>query len=126
MVYQIIYTEKDKPNSRGVCMFDIEYFQKKCDGGVNKGKWYSEIHCLPCIDGLTYFLKDNINDIDIDEFVNDATEIQEIRGLLYERHDNRPREHEYADEFHYHTFRNEIEEMFDKFNKKYGTWLNVD
>ena len=127
MVYQICYTPKDaKPGSRGVCMFDIEYHMKQSE--KDKEKWYSELHCLPCVDGLCYFINDKAKDKDfnIDQFVKDATEIQEIRGFLYERNDNRPKEYEEANEFHYHKFRKAFEDILNNFKYKYDLWINVD
>lgn len=125
MVYQICYTPKGaKPGDRGYCMFDIEYYMKQSE--KDKEKWYSELHCLPCVDGLTYFLKDKINEIDVDQFVKDANEIQEIRGFLYERNDNRPKEYEEANEFHYHKFRKTFEDILNNFKYKYDLWINVD
>ena len=59
MTYYLGYTPKDAPkNSRGIVMFDIEYYKKEVYGENNKGKWVSEINCLPRVDGLTHFLQD--------------------------------------------------------------------
>ena len=53
-------------------MFDIEYYQKQSE--KNKEEWYSEISCLPCIEGLTWFLKDKFNEpgFDYEQFIKDA------------------------------------------------------
>lgn len=127
MVYQIYYIPKGaKERSRGVCMFDIEYYMKQHKETENT--WYSEIHCLPCVDGLCDFIRDKVGEegFDFDAFVRDAAEIQEIRGLLYEKHYNRPKEEEEARKFHYDIFGKEIRALFDLFCKQYGLYLNID
>ena len=130
MIYYLGYTPKDKQNTRGFVMFDIEYYQKQND--KNKEEWYSEISCLPCVDGLTRFLKDKFDEpgFDYAQFIKDAEEIQEVRGLLYEHkwdgQDNRPKSSKDSDNFHYHIFGKVIEKLFDDFTKKYGMWINID
>ena len=81
MTYYLGYTPRDKQNTRGFVMFDIEYYKKQ--NAKNKEEWYSEISCLPCVDGITMFLKDKFNEpgFDYEQFIKDAYEIQEVRGL---------------------------------------------
>ena len=130
MTYYLGYTSKDKQNTRGFVMFDIEYYQKQSE--KNKEEWYSEISCLPCVDGLTWFLKDKFNEpgFDYEQFIKDAYEIQEVRGLLHEHkwegQDNRPKTPKESDNFHYHIFGKVIEKLFDGFAKKYGLWIGRD
>ena len=129
MTYYLGYTPKDAPeHDRGIVMFDIEYYKKEAYGENNKGKWISEISCLPRVDGLTHFLKDKFNEpgFDVDTFISDAEKIQEIRGFLWEHHDNRARDSKESDQFHYYVFGNEIKEVFDEFCEKYGLWINID
>ena len=106
-------------------MFDIEYYLKKLN---NSKEWQSEIHCLPLIKGISYFIKEsNENkDLNLDEFVNDATDIQEIRGLLYERYDNKPKSKSEAYNFHYKIFGKILEGMLNDFANKYGLYINRD
>lgn len=126
MTYYIGYTPKDEQNTRGFVMFDIEYYQKQSER--NREEWYSEISCFPCVNGITHFLKDNFvkKDFDYEEFIRDAEEIEEVRGLLNERCDNRPKPSREADNFHYHVFGKRIEELFNRFAEKYGLWINRD
>lgn len=130
MTYYLGYTPKDKQNTRGFVMFDIEYYKKRSE--KNKEELYSEISCLPCVDGLTRFLKDKFNEpgFDYEQFIKDAYEIQEVRGLLYEHkwegQDNRPKSNKESDNFHYHIFCKVIEKLFDDFAKKYGLWIGKD
>ena len=123
MTYQIYYN----PNGgRGYTLFDIEYYMQQSD--ISKDWWYSEIHCLPCVDGISYFLKDALSnkDFKFEEFVKDAYEIQEIRGLLYERYDNKPKPRTDANHFHYHIFGKGLKEKIYKFANKYKLFVNED
>ena len=130
MTYYLGYTPRDKQNTRGFVMFDIEYYKKQ--DKKNTEEWYSEISCLPCVDGITMFLKDKFNEpgFDYEQFIKDAYEIQEVRGLLYEHQwngqNNCPKSSKDADNFHNHIFRKVIEKLFDDFTKKYGLWINRD
>lgn len=126
MTYQIYYIPKgEQNNSRGYILFDIEYYQKKSD--ISKDL-YSEIKCLPVVEGIAYFIKDSFNNKDfmIEDFVKDADEIQEIRGLLYERYNNKPKSNTDAHHFHYHIFGKALKEIVDKFADKYGLFVNID
>ena len=126
MTYQIYYIPKgEQNNSRGYTLFDIEYYQKHSN---NSKYWYSEISCLPIVEGIAYFLKDVLNNKDFifEDFAKEADEIQEIRGLLYERYDNTPQSHTDAHHFHYHIFGKVLKEIVDKFADKYGLFVNID
>ena len=129
MTYQIYYKpETSAENSRGYVMFDIEYYRKQSQ---IKDKWFSEIRCLPCVEGNTRFLRDVFEDkIDIDfdfeEFIKEGTEIQELRGLLYERFNNKPKEDEESREFHYHIFGKVLAKLLNDFANKYKLYINKD
>lgn len=45
----------------GYTLFDIEYYQKQSDRSKD---WYSEIDCLPVVEGIAYFLKDSFKNKD--------------------------------------------------------------
>ena len=106
-------------------MFDIECYQEQSDRSKD---WYSEIYCLPVVEGIAYFLKDAFNNKDFifEDFLKESGEIQEIRGLLHERYDNRPKPLMEAQHFHYHVFGKTLKEKIDKFTDKYGLLLNID
>ena len=127
MTYQIYYMPKDfTRNSRGYVMFDIEYYREQSQ---TKDKWFSDISCLPCVEGLTHFLKDKFNEdinFDIEEFTKAAIEIQEVRGLLYERFNNTPKENKEANHFHYHVFGETFEKLLNDFANKYKLYINKD
>lgn len=122
MTYQLYYTAKD---GRDYVLFDIEYYLKKVD---NSEGWYSEISCLPIVKGIYHFIKEsNENkDLNLDEFVNDATDIQEIRSLLYEQYNNNPKSKSEASNFHYNIFGKNLEGMLNDFANKYGLYINRD
>lgn len=126
MTYQIYYIPKgEKDNSRGYTLFDIEYYQKQSESSKD---WYSEIDCLPVVEGIAYFLKDAFNNKDFifEDFVKDADRIQEIRGLLYERYNNKPKSRTDAWHFHYQRFGKVLEDIIGKFADKYGLFVNID
>ena len=126
MTYQICYTPKDSSeNNRAFCLFDIEYYRKQAE---DRNLWFSEIHCLPVVDEITRFLKDKRErqDFDYETFIKDATEIQEIRGLLHESFDNKPKSKEDSNQFHYHVFKKVIEEIFDEFAYRYDFSIKRD
>lgn len=122
MTYQIYYTAKD---GRDYVLFDIEYYLKKID---NSEKWHSETHCLPLVKGISYFIKERLNnkDFNFDEFIKDATDIQEIRSLLYEQYNNKPKSKSEASNFHYKIFGKILEGMLNDFANKYGLYINRD
>ena len=115
-----------KNNDRGNVMFDIEYYLSKSE--MKNDYWFSELSCLPCVKGMVSFLKDKRNDEDFnyDEFVELAEEIQEIRGLLYERYNNKPKPYDEADEFHYNVFGKILKEKIEAFANKYNLFINID
>lgn len=128
MTYEIYYLPEDSAkNSRGYTMFDIEYYRKQ--SVREDDEYFSEISCLTCVEGLTRFLKNKLQenmDFDIESFIKEATEIQEVRGLLYERFDNTPKEFKISSDFHYHVFGEVLENLLNKFADKYELYINRD
>ena len=133
MIYYLGYTPKNQQNTKEVkevIVFDIEYYKKQSD--KDNKLWNSEISCLPCVEGLSIFLKDKLSEpgFNIKQFIKDANEIQEVRGLLHEHEwegqNNCPKPFKDADNFHYHVFGKVIEKLFHDFTKKYGMWIVLD
>ena len=122
MIYQIYYSPNGEKN-RGYVLFDIEYYLKKLN---NSKEWQSEIHCLPLIKGISYFIKEFIKDKYFNEFIKDATDIQEIRSLLYEQYNNKPKSKSEASNFHYKIFGKFLEGMLNDFANKYGLYIDRD
>lgn len=81
-----------------------------------------------CVEGVTKFLKDNLNDKDFncDEFVKLGEEIEGLRGLLYEQYDNKPKKYSAAKDFHYKVFGKVLEEKIEAFANKYDLHINRD
>lgn len=128
MTYEIYYLPEDSAkNSRGYTMFDIEYYRKQ--SVREDDEYFSEISCLTCVEGLARFLKDKLqknDNFEIESFIKDATEVQEVRGLLYERFDNTPKDFEKSLNFHYHIFGEVLENLLNDFADKYGLFINKD
>lgn len=126
MTFNIYYMPKgSKDGDRGYSLFDIEYYREKAKDNV---KWFSEIDCIPVVEGICIFFKDKLKDksFDYQQFIVDATEIQEIRGLLYERFDNSPKLETESSNFHYNIFGKFIQNKFKDFADKYNLFINID
>jgi hypothetical protein len=90
--------------------------------------WYSEINCGVCVKGISKFLQDKLKDVsfNIDEFITDSEEIQEIRGWLWETHENNLCNLDACSERHYHKFKPELDNIIKNYCQKYGLSINVD
>lgn len=131
MFYEEFFVSLRKNNGDSYSKLKISHLPRQfnCEQSQTKDKWFSEIRCLPCVEGLTHFLKDKFNEdinFDIEEFTKAAIEIQELRGLLYERFNNKPKEDEESREFHYHIFGKVLEKLLNDFANKYKLYLNKD
>jgi hypothetical protein len=115
-------------NYREYTLFDIEYYQAMSEKKNDKDCWYSEIHCLTCVKGITHFLKDKLNDptFNVEEFINDSEIIEEIRGWLWETHDNKLCDLDTNTQRHYHVFKPELDKIIKSYCKKYGFSINID
>lgn len=123
MVYTI-----ELGTERRCTMFDIEIYQRKSEHEETKGLWYSEMHVLPCVDGLTRFLESKRNDdtFNYNEFIEDAKVIQELRGWLYEVDGNKLLPLEESSKVHYGKRVKFIKTVIDAFAEKYNLYVNVD
>lgn len=69
----------------GYTLFDIEYYKKQSDRSKD---WYSEIDCLPVVEGIAYFLKDSFKNKDFifEDFVKVTYLIfkQKVNKKLYD------------------------------------------
>lgn len=129
MTYFIKYSPKAPDEGRReVFLFDIEYYLKECESSSIPNAWQSEIFCVPIAEGFTIFLKDKFEEEGFDHnvFIKDSDKIQEIRKFLFEEHDNSPKEHGEARNFHYNVFGREIDSIFSEFCDKYGLDLEID
>lgn len=120
MIYHVIYNR----NSKRYEMFDIECYPTSFN---EKSKEYiCELDTVIIPIGYNYFLEDNISkdDFDIEEFTKDATELNELRGLLYEL-DNHPRSIDEIKIF-YNEFEKTINHIIKRFVNKYNLILELD
>lgn len=119
MTYEL-YWGKDFTNHRGWTLFDIEYYQVSTD---IPGKYYSEIKVLPCAEGLLRFFDYKKDDpsFDKEEFIQDCTIIQELRGWLFE-----VAKYTIKDDGHYGERYRRIRSIICDFSEKYGVYLNID
>lgn len=118
MTFQIYWSD-DFTQHRGYTIFDIEYYLTKSDYNDN---YYSEIKVLPCVEGLTRYLNSRKNDVNfnLEEFIKDGNEIQELRRWLWEKADNNDETQ------HYKTRLQHIKNILNNFTKKYNVYLNID
>lgn len=141
MIFFICYENPEEKGRRHV-LFDIEYYMtynsskkynRKNDGSIQvmDDIWFSELNVFPIVDGIVNFTKDmtckscggggeDSNRFDHNTFIEDASEISELRGLLYERFDNSCKTMDAADKFHYDIFQPVLEEKINRFSEKYG------
>ena len=123
MTYQICYSPSGEKN-RCYILFDIEYYLKKWNSPEG---WYSEIDCLPVVEGISYFIKEHLNDKDFnfDEFIEDATYIQEIRGLLPKIFGDGSKQKTSIYIFLHREFEKRLEEMLCYFCDKYNLYIST-
>ena len=109
-------------------LFDIEYYYAKSEIEKTENAWYTELDVCVTVEGLSRYLKDNINKegFNLDEFINDSTVIEELRGWLWETHNNSLVDMKTCSNRHYHKFKPELDKIIDSYCKKYGFSINVD
>ena len=122
MVYQIYYGEKRPCET----LFDIEYFltldESKKDTDEN---WYVELHSISFISGAVHFICDVLKPELREDFIKDCDELEELRGWIWERHNNHLRSIDDAKK-DYREWMVHIEERINSFCDKYGLNLNTD
>lgn len=114
-----VYWGTDFTKHRGYTMFDIEYYKTKSE---LTNEWYSEIKVLPCVEGITKYVysKKDDNTFNVEEFIKDAEEIQELRRWLWEIEGNRDETKHYKSRYEY------IKIMLNNFSEKYNLYINTD
>lgn len=89
MVYQIYFGDRGMKHN---VLFDIEVYLT----GDGRCHWYSEIHSSAFGSAfINYFKSEDmkallVNDVVLSDMIEDSKELEELRGWLYERSDNRP------------------------------------
>lgn len=139
MVYQIYYGDS-RPRQ---VLFDIEFYsaldetvkEKKPDWHDEK-KWYVELHSISFISGAINFIAikainytadklKGVPSFDWDEFKKDCEELEELRGWLWESHDNRRRTIKEVNR-DMEEWGKYIKEKIYAFADKYGLHVNED
>lgn len=81
MVFQIRWTED---YTKGYyTLFDVEVWRDKQE---KTNKWYTELRAYSFVEGVARYLmaqNDNVN-FDVEEFIKDASEIEELRRWIWE------------------------------------------
>lgn len=124
MIYYIKYNK----DSEKYTMFDIEYYLKEFN--EDKNEWLSEIHSSLVPNGYTNFVADKLREevfdsFNLKEFIQDVNKIDNLRGFLYEWHNNKPRLYSEAKKFH-REFGDKIKNILTEFVEKYNLILEVD
>ena len=122
MVYQIYYGDR-RP---GETLFDIEYYLALNESKKDTDeRWYVELHSSSLISGAVHFICDVLKPELVEDFIKDCEELEELRGWIWERHNNRSRTMEDAqkDKTEWGKY---IEEKINTFCDKYGLNLNID
>lgn len=106
-------------------LFDIEWWLKLDE---NSQLWYSELSCLPCVKGLIKFTKNKLGSdgFNIEEFINDTEFISELRGWLWEQHNNKQTDRDTASKRHYKIFAPTLMDLINVYCNKYGLEIKVD
>ena len=119
MVYQIYYGNRKT-------VFDIEYYmtinERKND---TEEKWYVEIHSRPILSESVQFVRDILKPEQVEEFIKDCAELEDLRGWIWEKHRNWDRDIDAAKK-DYREWMVHIEERINSFCDKYGLKLNMD
>ena len=124
MIYYINYNT----NGEKYTMFDIEYYLKEFN--VEKAQRLSEIHVSIIPNGYTHFVADKLREevfdsFKLEEFIQDVNKIDNLRGLLNEFYNNKPRPLLDAKLF-YSEFGEKIKKILTEFVEKYNLSLEVD
>lgn len=122
MIIQI-YWDGNSTSDRGYTMFDIEYYQIKAD----KDQWQSEIHVVPCIEGLVRYTashKDS-SEFFLYKFIEDCELIGGLRRWLWES-DGIHNEPSKDDKLHYGERYDHIMNTVNEYAEKYGLYVNID
>jgi hypothetical protein len=124
----MIYYIKYNANGELYTMFDIEYYLKEFNS--EKAEMLSEIHVSIIPNGYTHFVADKLREeafesFNLEDFIKDVNKINNLRGLLYEWYDNRPRQLSDAKIFH-NEFGDKFKKILTEFVEKYNLSLEVD
>lgn len=123
MVYQIYYPIDDARPRR--VLFDIEIWLVHND--VDTSTYYTEINADSFVSGCVEYFLDKSKDKNFNwkEFKEDCEALEELRGWLYEWKENKPIEHDAAEERMFEE-QDQVRNMVKRFAEKYGLMINED
>lgn len=109
IIYKIFYKEHK--------VFDIEL---KLNEAEHSGLYYSDLHIMPCIPGVAYYIFENIKTSEELEIASARCEqIADMRVILWEdpEYDNSPLSEKEAEYRHYKIVKPRVEENLKNFCK---------
>ena len=118
IIYKIFYKEHQ--------VFDIEL---KLNEAEHSGRYYSDLHIMPCIPGVAYYIFENIKTSAELEIASARCEqIADMCVILWEDHeyDNSPLPEKAAEERHNKIVRPRVEENLKNFCKTMGFAMFTD
>lgn len=118
IIYKIFYKEHQ--------IFDIELLLNESD---YSGRYYSDLHIMPCIPGVAYYIFENIKTPDELKIASARCEqIADMRVILWEdpEYDNSPLPEKEAEDRHNKIVRPRVEENLKNFCKIMGFSMFID
>lgn len=118
IIYKIFYKDYQ--------VFDIELTLNEVE---YTGRYYSDLHIMPCISGITHYIFENIKTPEELEIVSARCEqIADMRVILWEdpEYDNSPLREKEAEDRHYKIVKPRVEENLKNFCKTMGFSMIAD
>lgn len=117
-IYKIFYKEHQ--------VFNIELTLNESE---YSGRYYSDLHILPCIPGIAYYIFENVKTPEELEITTErCKQIANMRVILWEdpEYDNSPLSEKEAEERHNKIVRPKVEENLKNFCKTMGFSMIAD
>lgn len=118
IIYKIFYKEHQ--------VFDIELNLNEAE---HSGLYYSDLHIMPCISGITHYIFENIKTPEELEIASARCEqIADMRVILWEdpEYDNSPLTEKEAEDRHYKVAKPRVEKNLKNFCKTMGFSMIAD
>lgn len=118
IIYKIFYKEHQ--------VFDIELTLNEAE---HLGKFYSDLNIYPCIQGVAYYIFENIKTLEeLKIAIAKFEEIADMRVILWEdpAYDNSPLYEKAAEDRHYKIVKPRVEENLKNFCKTMGFSMFTD
>lgn len=118
IIYKIFYKEHQ--------VFDIELTLNEAE---HSGLYYSDLHTMPCIQGVAYYIFENVKTPEeLKITIAKCEEIADMRVILWEdpAYDNSPLREKAAEDRHYKIVKPRVEENLKNFCKTMGFSMITD